>query len=1429
MNVKRYLMVLLAALMVLQLAVPCAAATQMPSVTMAVRPLTAEELPDGATVEDNLYGFFVRVYCGSSSSGQALSVRDFHLCFSIGETILPYDTEKHAVVGADELSRDCFGLVSQQSSAATALTVTPSTSDEEPQKTFYCRYSNSVAFSEESDLFVMYFQIRDNDASLLGQDSFQPQVDPDILAQFYASSAIYLYTSEHEYYVYGGSMDGATVLPDYSVRFSGLDQSVSITGAQSVAVPKAGEPDSTLALDWEGPGWTGDYLGSADAVWSITDDGGTGAVIDPNTGVLTVPRTGQAGTAQVQLEVRTDSAVKTASASVSVTREPSEATGIQILRDGRELTDTDTVIQPAGTGTSWSYTYEAVLLDQYGLPMPGEVNWCSSGPCTTSPEGNRLTLTVAPEAQSGSILELSAVSGTLEKAVQITVADLEPDWAAVDDAIASGSLTYGQPVSALAALPKTGTVQAAGESLPCTFSYADGYAELSAGSHSIEVLCTVTGDSPYAGASLRKSYNVTVGKKPITISADDAEMVCNAPLPDFTFTVPAGALESGDLESVLHVSLSANPSAAASPGNYPITGTAEADNYEVTVTPGTLTVKPDAVASVTDGTGSPLQQELTVSAWDVEHAQTHADLGLPSEVTITGSQGKQATVPAVWEPGLADLAKQAANAKPGAPVQAVVTLSADTFPEWAAAPAELPEVTLEILDKYTISEEEIHFSNQTITYGDSYTPDAPVVDSKYGPLSFTYTYDGLAEVPTNAGSYICTVTVENDRYRGTASAELVIQNKPLDLSMVTMDDGPFVYDGSPIQPSCQVSDIINGREAIRPQDYTVSYAYNIQAADPHSSNPPQLIVTANLDGNYRGSVTVPFTIQRADLSAETPVITGTGTVGSVLTAVLPDIDDAEYTCQWYRDGVEISGAVGASYVVTSADSGRNITVQAAAAEKNYTGRSAMSAPVTIATQAITGTVTISVASHGSGEPDTAIAVGDTLLAETQLTPQVAVTYQWYLDGAAVPGATAETFLVPSGSAGKSITVTVRPSDSNYTGSVTSQAVVVGRALLRGTVALTRDGDTVTAALSGNLTASSCTVVWLRNGVEIPGASGLTYSVTDADRGTELSAKAVALGDYTGEIVSEPLTIPASVPDAPVVSVTPGDREVTISWKPGGTGGAPVTGYRLTVMANGQVLLIKEFSAQTTQFTATELVNGVSYTFTVTAINGTGQGADGSISASPEAPEEPGPGPSGGGGDGGKPEEPEVKPVPDFEDVDNDGWSAPYIYDLCARGIVQGVGNNRFAPTRAVTRAEFVRMLAGVAGVEEAEYSGRSSFEDVDPDAWYAPWVAWAAETGVTTGVSETRFQPDGTITREQMAAMLYRFTETVSLKLPATEAPADFTDAGEFSPWAVDAISALQRAGILNGVGGGRFAPDGAATREQACKMLSQLLELLEA
>lgn len=180
----------------------------------------------------------------------------------------------------------------------------------------------------------------------------------------------------------------------------------------------------------------------------------------------------------------------------------------------------------------------------------------------------------------------------------------------------------------------------------------------------------------------------------------------------------------------------------------------------------------------------------------------------------------------------------------------------------------------------------------------------------------------------------------------------------------------------------------------------------------------------------------------------------------------------------------------------------------------------------------------------------------------------------------------------------------------------------------------------------------------------------------------------------------------------------------------------------------------------------------------------------------------------------------------FYDVSENRWSAEYIYDLYNRGIINGLGNGIFAPEKNITRAEFVKILAGVTGATSGELNG--NFTDVQSNSWYAGYVAWAVNNGVTSGTSDTTFSPDANITREQMATMIYRFTNSKDITLPKTQTAVNFIDVNTFSDWAVDAISAMQRAGIINGFDDNSFAPANYATREQACKMLALLLDIIE-
>lgn len=181
-------------------------------------------------------------------------------------------------------------------------------------------------------------------------------------------------------------------------------------------------------------------------------------------------------------------------------------------------------------------------------------------------------------------------------------------------------------------------------------------------------------------------------------------------------------------------------------------------------------------------------------------------------------------------------------------------------------------------------------------------------------------------------------------------------------------------------------------------------------------------------------------------------------------------------------------------------------------------------------------------------------------------------------------------------------------------------------------------------------------------------------------------------------------------------------------------------------------------------------------------------------------------------------------TPDFSDVPANSWYAEYVTYLAERGIVNGKTATTFEPDSRITRAEFIKIIAEVAG---ADVTGQTSskFSDVASGSWYAPYVAWGVENGLINGVSDTQFDPNGNITRQDMATLISRYAGFAEFELPQTEEPAAFSDASDIASYAQDAVSQMQRAGIINGRGDNTFAPQDNATRAEACKMLTILMQ----
>ena len=175
----------------------------------------------------------------------------------------------------------------------------------------------------------------------------------------------------------------------------------------------------------------------------------------------------------------------------------------------------------------------------------------------------------------------------------------------------------------------------------------------------------------------------------------------------------------------------------------------------------------------------------------------------------------------------------------------------------------------------------------------------------------------------------------------------------------------------------------------------------------------------------------------------------------------------------------------------------------------------------------------------------------------------------------------------------------------------------------------------------------------------------------------------------------------------------------------------------------------------------------------------------------------------------------------FTDVPADRWSYPYIKQLYDAGVVSGTSATTFEPTANVTRAQFVTMIAGLAGADVSGYAS-GPFDDVQAGSWYAPYVNWAAASGIVSGTSATTFEPAAEISRQDMAVMLYNYAQQAGVQLDQTTV-TPFTDEGSIAAYALPAVQALHSAGVISGMPDGSFQPQTTTTREQACVVLCAL------
>ena len=187
----------------------------------------------------------------------------------------------------------------------------------------------------------------------------------------------------------------------------------------------------------------------------------------------------------------------------------------------------------------------------------------------------------------------------------------------------------------------------------------------------------------------------------------------------------------------------------------------------------------------------------------------------------------------------------------------------------------------------------------------------------------------------------------------------------------------------------------------------------------------------------------------------------------------------------------------------------------------------------------------------------------------------------------------------------------------------------------------------------------------------------------------------------------------------------------------------------------------------------------------------------------------------------------VEPTPDtwdnpYDDVYETDWYYGYVKTLTELGIMTGVSDNKFVPSMPLTRGMFVTILHRIEGSPAAN---DCAFEDVADGAWYEAGISWANESGIVTGFSDKEFRPDIPITREQMAAILFRYAVYKGMGAVTLQESLHFSDAGQISEYAIPAMNWAVGANIIRGNGDGTVTPTAYATRAQVTAVFVRFLE----
>lgn len=661
-------------------------------------------------------------------------------------------------------------------------------------------------------------------------------------------------------------------------------------------------------------------------------------------------------------------------------------------------------------------------------------------------------------------------------------------------------------------------------------------------------------------------------------------------------------------------------------------------------------------------------------------------------------------------------------------------------------------------------------------------------------------------------------------------------------------------------------------EAVEETTYTeianatgASYA----VVDTDSNKVLAVQATAVEDGNYTGATAYSKTVTVAKTAIRGQVtVTETNKpdgeagkieIGDTLTAAATVTPEVDVAYQWYNDGKAIADATQATYEVQEGDA--KLTVTVTPDGENYEG-SVTSATVEVGKTALTGTVTL--AKITEGEDDEAKDVIKATIADAPETED-SYTIVWLRDGAVITGQSETTYALTAADKGHTVSAKL-VGKGDYTGEVVAEGIVVAAEAPAApktntsagngqvTVSWTAPADNgapvtgytveMTAPTTQSVTLSAATTRYTFTGLTNDTEYTFTVKAVNAigaGEAAEVKAtpkKTTSGGNVGGgggggvstddtQTVTNPdgsKTTTVTSPDGTVkeTTVATDGTKTEVTTKPDGSATASVTQpngvkAQATTTAQGETTATVTVPDRVDEAKVTIPVKNVTPGTVAVLVkpDGTEEVLKTSV-------------PTDKGVAVKLTESAELKLVDkskEFEDTTGH-WAEPNVDFVTARDLFQGTSETTFAPNTAMTRGMLVTVLYRLDGERKGEAA--ASFTDVAQDAWYTDAVAWGAENKVVEGMGNDTFAPTANITREQLAAMVYRYAKTLGYGYEGEwTSQLDFNDTEKVSDWSLEAVNWLVDNGVLTGKPGQLLDPQGNATRAEVATVLERFVKLL--